>query len=576
MNDRPLLVQPAPVLAELTTYTTGRPGGGIDLVLDFNERLAPPDALANTAGLDEWHINRYPELGALEPLIADRLGVPAASVLVTGGADDALERTVRSVCVPGRTAIMTTPSYGMIRRYIRIAGADLVEIPWWRDDFPVETVLDRANDTTSLVCVVSPNNPTGAVASREAFRRLVETLPRTLVLLDQAYVDFCDPEYDLTSVALEYPNAIVVRTLSKAWGAAGLRVGYAFGDPRVVDWLRRIGLPFPVSTPSQALAAAMLADKDSPGGERIAAIRRQRDDLTRLLNDLGAEVLPSQGSFVFARCADAPRVWTALHALGIAIRAFHGRPDVEGWLRITLPGDEVNFSRLTHALRTVLAPEALIFDMDGVLADVSGSYREATLQTAAAFGVEITIQDIEAATAEGNANDCWVLTRRLMAERGVDRSLAEVKTQFEEIYQGTEAEPGLRRTERLLLDRDELLALGERFPLAVVTGRPRADADRFLTERGIAGCFQTVVTMEDAPIKPNPAPVRLALERLGVATAWMVGDTPDDLRAARGANVLPIGVVAPGDEPATTTSSLLRAGAAAVLEDTRKILEVLP
>jgi HAD superfamily hydrolase (TIGR01548 family) len=320
----------------------------------------------------------------------------------------------------------------------------------------------------------------------------------------------------------------------------------------------------------------MLADTDSPGSHRIAAIRQQRGELTHLLTDLGAEVLPSQGSFVFARFADAQRIWTSLHALGIAIRAFHGRPDVEGWLRITLPGDEGGFARLTHALRTVLAPEALIFDMDGVLADVSGSYREATLQTAAAFGVDLEIQDIEAATAEGNANDCWVLTRRLMAERGVDRPLAEVKTRFEEIYQGTEAEPGLRRTERLLLEPAELQALGKRLPLAVVTGRPRADADRFLDDHGIADFFQTVVTMEDAPIKPDPAPVRLALERLGVATAWMVGDTPDDLRAARGAAVLPIGVVAPGDDPKPTAASLKRAGAATVLSETKRILEVLP
>jgi histidinol-phosphate aminotransferase len=576
MNERPLLVEPAPVLTELTAYSTGRPADGIDLVLDFNERLTPPDALAGTAGLDAWHINRYPVLGALEPLIAERLGAPAASVLVTGGADDALERTVRSVCVPGRTAIMTTPSYGMIRRYIRIAGAELVEIPWWRGDFPVDAVLERAGDTTALVCVVSPNNPTGAAASRDAFRRLLEALPRTLVLLDQAYVDFCDPEYDLASVALEYPNAVIVRTLSKAWGAAGLRVGYAFGDPRVVDWMRRIGLPFPVSTPSQALAAALLADTASPGAERIAAIRRQRGELARLLTDLGAEVLPSQGSFVFARFADAQRIWTSLHALGIAIRAFHGRPDVEGWLRITLPGDEDGFTRLAHGLRTVLAPEALIFDMDGVLADVSGSYREATLQTAAAFGVTLEINDIEAATAAGNANNDWELTQRLMAERGVERSLADVTARFEEIYQGTESEPGLRRTERLLLGREKLLALGERLPLAVVTGRPRADAERFLTEQDIADCFRTVVTMEDAPIKPDPAPVRLALERLGVATAWMLGDTPDDLRAARGAAVLPIGVIAPGDEPESTTASLRRAGAATVVSETEKILEVLP
>jgi histidinol-phosphate aminotransferase len=111
---------------------------------------------------------------------------------------------VRSVCIPGRTAIMTTPSYGMIRRYIRIAGASLVEVPWWRGDYPVEAVLDRADDTTSLVCVVSPNNPTGSAASRDAFCRLLDSLPRALILLDQAYVDFCDPEYDLSPVALEY------------------------------------------------------------------------------------------------------------------------------------------------------------------------------------------------------------------------------------------------------------------------------------------------------------------------------------------------------------------------------------
>ncbi len=576
MNEKPLLVNPAPVLDELTTYTTGRPGTGIDLVLDFNERLVPPDALDGVTGLDQWQINRYPELGALEPLIAARIGIPEASVVVTGGADDALERTVRSVCVPGRRAIMTTPSYGMIRRFIKITGADLIELPWWRDDFPVDEVLEQGDDRTALVCVVSPNNPTGSVASRDAFRRLLESLPKALVLLDQAYVDFTDPEFDLSPVALEYPNAIVVRTLSKAWGAAGLRVGYAFGDPRVVDWLRRIGLPFPVSKPSQALAASMLSDADGPGTRRIAAIRKQRDDLSVLLADLGAEVLPSQGSFVFARFADAGRVWSSLHALGIAIRAFAGRPDVEGWLRITLPGDEMTFDRLTHALHTVLAPEALLLDMDGVLADVSGSYREATLQTAASFGVEISIEDIEAATAEGNANDCWQLTRRLMAVRGVDRTLAEVKARFEEIYQGTEAKPGLRRTERLLLGPGDLQTLAGRRPLAVVTGRPRADAERFLTENGIAEFFQTVVTMEDAPIKPDPAPVRLALERLGVATAWMVGDTPDDLRAARSAGALPIGVVAPGDDPEPTTASLLRTGAAAVLKDIKEILEVLP
>jgi histidinol-phosphate aminotransferase len=576
MSTRPLQIQPVPVLDELTTYTTGRPSDGIDLILDFNERLTTPDALAGRADVTAWHVNRYPELGALEPLIAARLGIATESVLVTGGADDALERSVRSVCTAGRNAIMTTPSYGMIRRFVRIAGSELVEIPWWRGDYPVEEVLDTADSSTALVCVVSPNNPTGSVASRDGFRRLVEGLPGTLVLLDQAYVDFTDPEHDLAPLALDYPNVIIVRTLSKAWGGAGLRVGYALGDPRVVDWLRRIGLPFPVSAPSLALATAMLGDDDGPGSAFVSAIRRQREELTGLLIELGAEAVPSQGSFVFARFPDARRVWQSLHALGIAVRTFHARPETEGWLRITLPGDETEFARLVHALRTVLAPEALLFDMDGVLVDVSGSYRKATLQTAASFGVELTPGDIERATARGNCNNDWELTRRLMAATGLEKSLEEVTARFEEIYQGTETQPGLRRSEELLLDRDELRSLADRLPLAVVTGRPRSDAERLLSENGLTDCFQSIVTMEDGPLKPDPAPVRKALDQLQVETAWMVGDTPDDLRAARGANVLPFGVVAPGDDPEKTRSSLLGAGAAVVLLSTRGILEMLP
>ncbi len=454
MSNRPLLVEPAPVLSELTTYTTGRPGGGIDLVLDFNERLAPPDALAGAAGLDAWHINRYPVLGALEPLIAGRLGVPEASVLVTGGADDALERTVRSVCVPGRSAIMTTPSYGMIRRFIKISGAELVEIPWWRGDFPVETVLERADDTTALVCVVSPNNPTGAVASHDAFRRLLEALPRTLVLLDQAYVDFCDPEYDLMPVALEYPNAVIVRTLSKAWGAAGLRVGYALGDPRVVDWLRRIGLPFPVSAPSLAMAATMLADGDGPGSRRIAVIRRQRDELTALLTGLGAEVLPSQGSFVFARfrqCAEG---------LDRAPRPRHRHPRLPrpARRRGLAANHPARGRRQLHPPDPRPAHGARPGGVD--LRHGRGAGRRLGLLPRGhpADGGRLRRRDHD---PEHRGDDGRGQRQRLLGAHppsdgraGVDRPLAEVKMRFEEIYQGTEAEPGLRRTERLLLDRD--------------------------------------------------------------------------------------------------------------------------
>jgi histidinol-phosphate aminotransferase len=570
MKVKELLVEPNPAVAGLFPYVIDRPGVDLDLILDFNESLAPPPALAGNV----LPVHRYPDYQEIEAAIAERVGVDQNNVLVTNGADDALERIVRSVVSPGRRAVLTTPSYGMIKRFAVLAGAEVVEVPWWEGDYPVGEVCRAVGDGGGLISVVSPSNPTGAVASKKALAEVLERAPRSLVLLDQAYVDFTDAENDLAPVAMAHTNAVVVRTFSKAWGCAGLRVGCAIGDPRVIDWLRRVGLPFPVSTLS--VGAVMTALSDGPDHERIATICSQRDILTDLLREFAEDVLPSQGSFVFARFDDADFVWRGLGALGISVRRFSGRKDVEGWLRMTLPGDVENFERLRRGLNTVCAPDGLLFDMDGVLADVSRSYRQAIIDTAAAWGVELTPEDVVRAKARGDATNDWELTRRLLAEREVEAELEVVTDRFEALYQGTGEAPGLRRFETLRFNRDALERLSARFPLAVVTGRPRADARRFLEEQGIAHLFSTTVCMEDGPPKPDPAPVRLAMERLGANTVWMVGDTPDDMRAARGAGVLPIGLAASDDDPEAMQAALRAAGAAQVIDRPNDFEELLP
>ena len=571
MTDRPLLVEPVPVVAGLSPYEIDRPGRP-DLVLDFNESLASPAAIRKA--VHGTPVNRYPDKRPLEGAIATRLGIEPEGVVVTNGADDALERIVRSVACPGRRAVLTTPTYNMIRRFSILSGAEVIDIPWWGGDWPVDEVCRLVGDATALVAVVSPSNPTGAVVSRESFAELLDRLPRALILLDQAYVDFTDSENDLAPLALSYPNAVVVRTFSKAWGAAGLRIGCAAGDPRVIDWLHRVGLPFPAATPS--IDAVMAAVSEGPDGERIARVREQRGELVELLESLGVETLRSEASFVFARFGDADLVWRGLGALGISVRAFPTRPDLRGWLRITLPGGEENWRRLADGLRTVLAPEAVLFDLDGVLVDVSGSYRRAIVDTAARWDVTLTPEDVARGKAAGDAANDWKLTRRLLAERGVEAGLDEVTEVFEELYQGTVDQPGHRRHETLRVEREHLARLAAGRPLAVVTGRPRADAERVLSENNIDDLFAAVVCMEDAPAKPDPAPVHLALERLGVATAWMVGDTVDDVRAARRAGVLPIGVPAPGEDPAAAKTAFEDAGAAVVLDFPSDLEGVLP
>jgi HAD superfamily hydrolase (TIGR01548 family) len=392
--------------------------------------------------------------------------------------------------------------------------------------------------------------------------------------VDLAYVDFAVE--DITRGVLSIPNAVLTRTLSKAWGLAGLRVGWAAGPRQIIDWLRAAGQPYSVSAPSLILAEERIRTGREDMARFTTNVRKQRGPLIELLGELGAPSTPSEGNYVFPRHAKAAWIRDALAGLGIAVRAFPGKKYLEDGLRITIPGDDAAFERLCHGLRSALAPEALFFDMDDTLADVTGSYRGAIIDTAKTFGVTVTLNDITAAKAEGDANNDWVLTRKLINQNGVEASLEEVTKRFEELYQGTQDKPGLKATETLLVPKDVLERLAGRIKLGVVTGRPMRDALDFLKAQGIEHLFSVLATMEDKPPKPNPAPVRAALARLGITRAWMIGDTPDDIRAARAASVIPIGVVAPADKPEVARPALIRSGAGRVIENIAELEELLP
>lgn len=223
-------------------------------------------------------------------------------------------------------------------------------------------------------------------------------------------------------------------------------------------------------------------------------------------------------------------------------------------------------------------PQALLFDLDGVLADVSQSYRLAVLRTAEHFGATIARAEISAAKAQGNANNDWDLTHRLLRGRGIDPGLPEVTRVFEQLYQGVDGSPGLRASERLIGagTRDVLARLAARMPLAIVTGRPGRDAAIFLRDECIDHHFAHAICLEDAPRpKPDPAPVLEAMRRLRVQSSWMIGDTVDDVRAARAAGAVPLGIVPPAEDPAFTTRNLLAAGAFHVLASVAELEALL-
>lgn len=573
---RPERPRPAPAITGLRPYRVPRHPAPIDLYLDGNEGLpAPPDLLAPLAEAEPDLARSYPSTVELEALLAAEHGLDPAQVLVTAGADDALDRACRALLAPGRALVLPVPTFEMLERYARLAGGEVREVPWLGGPYPVDAILDaHVGPETALIAAISPNNPTGAVVEAADLERLSAAAPHAVVLVDLAYGEFAD--VDLTPAALALPNALVFRTLSKAWGLAGLRVGYVMGPAEIVGWLRAAGAPYAVSGPSVRLARRRLETGRADVDAFVARVRAERAELAGHLARLGADPLPSQANFVFARVPDPLWIRDGMAGLGVGVRAWPDHPRVGGAVRITCPGHPDAFARLVASLEAVAAPRALLFDLDGVLADVSASYRRAIVETAAAWGVDLGPEDIARAKRRGDANNDWVLTRALLAERGVDAPLDEVTARFEALYQGDDDRPGLWIRERLLAGRDLLERLAARRPLAIVTGRPRLDAERFLRHHEIADLFAAVVVMQDAPLKPDPAPVRLALRRLGVERAWMVGDTPDDVRAARAAGVVPLGVVGPGEDAEATAAALLAAGAARVLPDLGALEAMLP
>lgn len=577
MDDSSL--SPNPALGHTKPYSVKSALNKPDVRLSGNEGQAPSAALmARLASLGADTLREYPNAQGLEGHIARAHGVSAQRVIVTSGADDALYRICQAMLGSQRAMFITTPTFEMIPRYARLTGAQVHTHLWEDGAYPIDALRHHldAHPTTHLVAVVSPNNPTGATIDAQTLRAIHHATPEhALILLDHAYVEFAQD--DLTALALELGRVVVTRTFSKAWGLAGLRVGYAVGPARVIEWLRAAGNPYAVSGPSLAIVGELFEHQEaSRDGMRafVDRARSYRDAIAIELEQWGAEVTRSEGNFVFAKTPMAAWVSDVFSGLGMSIRTFPDKPNLEDALRISCPTNDAVMARVNGALAT-LRPDVILFDMDGVLVDVSGSYREAIIQTAAHFGVVVTGEDIAQAKAQGDANNDWVLTQRLMAHAGQAQTLDDVTAVFERLYQGTQTQLGLKDTETTLIARSELEALAKRARLGVVTGRPRSDAHDFLTREGWEDLFEVVVCMEDGPAKPDPFPVVHAMVAMGASTAWMIGDTPDDIRAARAAtrahdalHVLPLGVLAPQESSEEAVrESLLRAGAGRVFND---------
>lgn len=221
------------------------------------------------------------------------------------------------------------------------------------------------------------------------------------------------------------------------------------------------------------------------------------------------------------------------------------------------------------------ANEAILFDMDGVLVDVRFSYRKAIQETVRFFTGKKTLpSEIQELKQQGGYNNDWNLTAAILHRRGKHVPKAEIIKKFQELYLGTEGKSGFIQNEKWLLPKNSLEQLHEKNALGIVTGRPKEETLFVLRKFQVENQFDVIVAMEDYPhekAKPDPYPINLALEKIGKKTAVYVGDSIDDIAAAKHAGVRAIGCIPPGVSENPLKDLLLKSGAEKVLNNVEEI-----
>jgi len=352
-----------PWIQELEPYQPGKPAEELDrelgitgsLKLASNESPLGPSPRAVAAIQAELaRVHRYPDGASfvLRGKLARRLGVREEQLVFGAGADEILELLAKVLLGPGDECVFAWPSFAMYPIVVRGMGATPVRVPLDADlVHDLEAMAKAVNARTRLVFVCNPNNPTGTSVGREAFDRFVERLPAEVVLaIDEAYVDFARRKDfpDALAWVARRPGTIALRTFSKAYGLAGLRVGYGVADPELAGYLQRARHPFNVNRLAEVAAAAALDDEEYTS--RLQRLNAEGIEyLTRELRALGYEVWPSDANFVLAR--GPAGVVSALLREGVIVRplASFGLAD---HLRVTVGLPEEN-ERLVKALRKI-------------------------------------------------------------------------------------------------------------------------------------------------------------------------------------------------------------------------------
>ncbi len=325
--------------------------------LDWNESTqkasqAVTDAVI--ASLSDGSMQWYPDVNSYELIheLVKYTDIPKDYIQTFPGSDAALEYTCRTFLNSGDEVLMAGPTYDNFRIYAESCGADVVThlgpSPFEADAAGLITAITKK---TKIIYIVTPNNPTGTIFSEQDMRSVLGAAPEALVIADEAYFEFCG--FTHSALTLEYPNLLVSRSFSKAFGLASLRCGYVLTDPRNIASLNLIRVGKNLSAPAQVGAIAALKDIDNIK-KYVQTVRDNMDKLSQTLGAMGVDVVTTPANFIMLNVSQPETVIEFLNSRDIYVRNRSAMPQLAGFIRITI-GDNIRTERVAQAFREMPA-----------------------------------------------------------------------------------------------------------------------------------------------------------------------------------------------------------------------------
>jgi histidinol-phosphate aminotransferase len=356
-----------PTLKTLPVYHPGRPieevarelGLAAESVIKLasNENPLGPSRLAMAAMRKAIaRVNLYPDGSAfyLKRKMAEKLGVTPGHLILGNGSNEILELLGHALLSPQGEVVVSQYCFAVYPIVTALFGARLVMVPARDFGHDLEGMLGAITSNTQIVFVANPNNPTGTAVSNEALASFLDRVPKhVLVGLDEAYIEFLDQPLDLVGQIREgaRPNLILMRTLSKIYGLAGLRLGYGIGIPEFIAELEKVRQPFNVNAMAQAAAIAALDDTSHADRTRRLTSRGLKL-YSRTFRKLGLRFVPSSANFILVHVGEGQRVFNELQKQGIIVRPMASY-DLPEWIRISIGTTKQN-ERCLEALKLVL------------------------------------------------------------------------------------------------------------------------------------------------------------------------------------------------------------------------------